>query len=30
MTNMKAANEARIGDTFRHPLSKTLPEPGFE
>ncbi|CAD8165063.1 unnamed protein product [Paramecium octaurelia] len=30
MTNMKAANEARIGDTFRHPLSKTLPETGFE
>lgn len=27
---MKAANEARIGDTFKHPLSKVPPEPGFE
>jgi len=27
---MKAANEARIGDTFRNPISKTLPEAGFE
>lgn len=30
MTNMKAASEARIGDTFKSLHSDTLPEPGFE
>lgn len=30
MTNMKAANEARVGDTFIKPLSQTKAEPGFE
>lgn len=30
MTNMKAANEARVGDTFKRVLSKVTAEPGFE
>lgn len=29
MTNMKAANEARVGDTFRSPNQNIVPEAGF-